>query len=167
MAPGRRSALVRYLFAVGMAFALVSVSVALATEPVEIRIGYLRVPESRAAISLLDVPPDNDGVAGALLAIGDNNTTGKFLNQHFQLADMKLKAGDDPAAALAALVQKGISIVIADLPPDTLLKVADAGRERGLIVFNAGATDDRLREEDCRANVIHTAPTRSMLADGL
>ena len=33
--------------------------------------------------------------------------------------------------------------------------------------FNAGALDDRLREEDCRANVIHTAPTRSMLADGL
>ena len=39
--------------------------------------------------------------------------------------------------------------------------------ERGLLFFNAGATDDRLREEDCRANVIHTAPTRSMLADGL
>jgi len=35
------------------------------------------------------------------------------------------------------------------------------------MLFNASATDDRLREEDCRANVIHTAPTRSMLADGL
>ena len=36
-----------------------------------------------------------------------------------------------------------------------------------MLFFNAGATDDRLREEDCRANVIHVAPTRSMLADGL
>ena len=27
--------------------------------------------------------------------------------------------------------------------------------------------DDRLREQDCRANVIHVAPTRSMLADAL
>ena len=46
---------------------------------------------------------------------------------------------------------------------------AQGGRcgPRLLIFFNAGATDDRLREEDCRANVIHTAPTRSMLADGL
>ena len=35
------------------------------------------------------------------------------------------------------------------------------------LFFNAGATDERLREEDCRANVVHTAPTRSMLADGL
>ena len=48
-----------------------------------------------------------------------------------------------------------------------LLKVADALRDRGTLLFNAGATDERLREADCRANVIHTAPTRSMLADGL
>jgi ABC transporter substrate binding protein (PQQ-dependent alcohol dehydrogenase system) len=34
-------------------------------------------------------------------------------------------------------------------------------------LLNAAATDDRLREEDCRANVIHVAPTRSMLADAL
>lgn len=36
-----------------------------------------------------------------------------------------------------------------------------------MVLLNAAATDDRLREEDCRANVIHVAPTRSMLADGL
>jgi ABC transporter substrate binding protein (PQQ-dependent alcohol dehydrogenase system) len=53
------------------------------------------------------------------------------------------------------------------LPADALLKAADAVKDRGVIMFNAGAGDDRLREENCRANVIHTAPTRSMLADGL
>ena len=76
-----------------------------------------------------------------------------------------MKEGDDPAAAVAAFAGRGISLIIADLPPDMLLKAADAARN--LVFFNAGATDDRLREEDCRANVIHTAPTRSMLADGL
>ncbi len=35
------------------------------------------------------------------------------------------------------------------------------------LLLNAGAIDDRLREQDCRANVIHIAPTRSMLADAL
>ena len=35
------------------------------------------------------------------------------------------------------------------------------------MLFNVSATDDSLREEDCRANIIHVAPTRSMLADGL
>jgi ABC transporter substrate binding protein (PQQ-dependent alcohol dehydrogenase system) len=57
--------------------------------------------------------------------------------------------------------------VIADLAADALLKAADAGAERGLLFFNVGAIDDRLREEECRGNVVHVAPTRSMLADGL
>ena len=142
-------------------------SVALAAEPTEVKVGYLRLPETKAAISLLEVPPENDGIAGARLATEDNNATGKFLNQRFLLEDVRLKDTDDPAAAVAALAGRGVSIVIADLPADALLKAADAGRERGLVFFNASALDDRLREEDCRANVIHTAPTRSMLADGL
>jgi ABC transporter substrate binding protein (PQQ-dependent alcohol dehydrogenase system) len=133
----------------------------------EIKIGYLRLPESKAAISLLDVPPANDGIAGAALAIEDNNTTGRFLDQQFLLEDMRLKPTDDPAAALTALAGKGVSLVIAALPADALLKATDAARVRGVLIFNAGAIDDRLREEDCRANVIHVAPTRSMLADGL
>jgi ABC transporter substrate binding protein (PQQ-dependent alcohol dehydrogenase system) len=141
-------------------------SLALA-QPVEIKIGYLRGAEPKIAISLLDLPPADDGIAGARLAIEDNNTTGKFLGQRFTLEDVKLKGTDDPAAAIQDLAGRGITLVIADLAPDALLKAADAGRERGILLFNAGATDDRLREEDCRANVVHTAPTRSMLADGL
>jgi ABC transporter substrate binding protein (PQQ-dependent alcohol dehydrogenase system) len=157
--------LVRYPAIVAFLFALASI--ALAAEPIEVKIGYLRLPESKAAISLLDVPSDNDGIAGARLAIEDNNTTGRFLNQRFLIEDVRLKETDDPAAAVIALAERGVSIVIADLPADALLKAVDTGRQRGLIFFNASAPDDRLREEDCRANVIHTAPTRSMLADGL
>ena len=59
------------------------------------------------------------------------------------------------------------AFIIADLPADALLKAADAIRDRGVVLLNAAATDDRLREEDCRANVIYVAPTRSMLADAL
>ena len=156
--------MVRHLIAACLLLA--STSVALA-QPLEIKVGYLRRAEPKIAISLLDIPPADDGVAGAKMAIEDNNTTGKFLSQRFTLEDVKLKDTDDPATVIQALADRGITLVIADLPPDVLLKAADAGRERGILLFNAGATDDRLREEDCRANVIHTAPTRAMLADGL
>jgi ABC transporter substrate binding protein (PQQ-dependent alcohol dehydrogenase system) len=138
-----------------------------AADTTDIRIGYLRQGGARAAISLLDIPAANDGVAGARLAIDDNNTTGRFLNQRFTLDEHELKDEDDPAAAVGTLAERGISLVIADLPAAALLKAADAGRARGLLLFNVGAIDDRLREQDCRANVVHTAPTRSMLADGL
>jgi ABC transporter substrate binding protein (PQQ-dependent alcohol dehydrogenase system) len=140
---------------------------ACAADPVEIGIGYLRHAGIKPTLSLVEQPVENDGVAGARLAIEDNNTTGKFLNQHFTLEDVRLKDGDDAAKAAVALADRNIGFIIADLPPDTLLKAADAVRDRGTVVFNAGSIDDRLREQDCRANVIHTAPTRSMLADGL
>jgi ABC transporter substrate binding protein (PQQ-dependent alcohol dehydrogenase system) len=136
-------------------------------EPLAVRIGWLGHAEKKATISLIDLPPDNDGVAGVRLALEDNNTTGKFLNQHFSLEDVRVKKGDDPVTAVFQLADRGVSLFLVDLPPDQLLAVADAGRPRGLVFFNAGAVDDRLREEDCRPNVIHVAPTRSMLADGL
>jgi ABC transporter substrate binding protein (PQQ-dependent alcohol dehydrogenase system) len=138
-----------------------------AAETTEIKIAYLRHGHVKTAISLLDIPAADDGLAGARMAIDDNNTTGKFLNQRFVLDDVQLPDQDDPAAAVAAIAERGTSLVIADLPADALLKAADAGRARGLLFFNAGAIDDRLREQDCRPDVIHTAPTRSMLADGL
>jgi ABC transporter substrate binding protein (PQQ-dependent alcohol dehydrogenase system) len=137
------------------------------TDAAGIDIGYLRRPEPKAALSLIQIPADNDGVAGARLAIDDNNTTGKFLDQQFALKDIRLKSGDDDDAASAELTQHGVALVVADLPADALLKAADAGAARGAVLFNVGALDDRLREEDCRGNVVHTAPTRSMLADAL
>jgi ABC transporter substrate binding protein (PQQ-dependent alcohol dehydrogenase system) len=157
--------LIRSLIAAGVILALAAP--ALAQGPAEIAIGYLHRAERKPALSLIEVPAANDGIAGAKLAIDDNNTTGKFLDQHFALVPVELGAHDDPAAAVERLAQRGVSLVIADVPADALLNAADAGRPRGLLIFNAGATDDRLREEDCRPNLIHVAPTRSMLADGL
>lgn len=139
---------------------------AVAAEPLEIGIGYLSVAGVKSKLSLVEQPTDNDGIAGARLAIEDNNTTGRFLNQRFSLQEIKLKEGEDAAKAATELANRN-GFIISDLPADTLLKVSDALRGRGTVLFNAGATDDRLREEDCRPNVIHVAPTRSMLADAL
>ena len=153
----------RLLGAIGLS---VVVSHALAAEPLEIGVGYLRHAGVRSTLSLVMQPADNNGVAGALLAIEDNNTTGKFLNQHFTLNEVRLKNGDDVATAASSLAEHN-GFIVADLPADELLRVADTLRDRGTVLFDAGSIDDRLREQDCRANVIHVAPTRSMLADAL
>jgi ABC transporter substrate binding protein (PQQ-dependent alcohol dehydrogenase system) len=142
-------------------------SVLAAAEPLSVKIAYLGRADRVQTISLLEMPAANNGIAGAQLAVDDNNTTGKFLNEAFTIEDEQLKDEDDPAAAITQLADHGVGLVVTDLSADMLLKAADAARGRGLIFFNAGAIDDRLRQEDCRANVIHTAPTRAMLADGL
>src|SRR5262249_53729536 len=78
------------------------------TEPLTIKIGYVGRAEKKATISLLDYPPDNDGVAGARLALEDNNTTGKFLNQQFLLEEVRVKDGTDPADIIRQLPDGGV-----------------------------------------------------------
>ena len=142
-------------------------SVLASAQPLTVKIAYLGHEDRSQTISIVEMPKANNGIAGAQVAVEDNNTTGKFLNESFTIEDVQLKGEDDPAAAITQLADHGVAFVVTGLPADMLLKAADAARARGLLLFNAGAIDDRLRQEDCRANVIHTAPTRSMLADGL
>jgi ABC transporter substrate binding protein (PQQ-dependent alcohol dehydrogenase system) len=145
----------------------VAASAPVPANALDIKIGYLGTTEKMATISLLEMPASNVGLAGAQLAIDDNNTTGKFLNQSFALEEILLNGKDDPAAAVQEFSNRGISLIVTDISADSLLRAADAGLQRGVVFFNSGATDDRLRQEDCRANVFHAAPSRSMLADGL
>jgi ABC transporter substrate binding protein (PQQ-dependent alcohol dehydrogenase system) len=132
-----------------------------------LRIGYIRAAEQSQTISLLDKPPRDDGLAGALLAIDDDNTTGRFMGQQFELADSPVRADDEPVAALTALSKNNISLVLTDVPADALLRLATSGGARGITLFNVKAPDDALRQQECRANVIHVAPSRAMLADAL
>ena len=155
--------ILRWIGAIGLSLMTTQVQ---AADPLEVGIGYLRHSGVKSTLSLVAQPAENDGVAGALLAIEDNNTTGKFLNQHFELTEVRLKEGDDVAAAANRLAEHD-GYIILDLPADELLTVSDTLRDRGTVLFDAGSLDDRLREQDCRANVVHVAPTRSMLADAL
>src|SRR5690349_11938600 len=132
-------------------------------DPAVIRVGYLRWLEMRQTISLLDKAAPDNGLAGAKLAMNGNDTTGRFMNQAFELVDTPVHTDDAPAALLDQLAEQGTKLIVSDLPADRLLKMADAGRSNHLVLFNIAAPDDALRQEDCRNNVIHVAPSRAML----
>ncbi len=86
-------------FLAGLAAALaVPLSAALA-DPLAVKVGVIRMQHSRETISILEIPAADDFVAGAKLAMADNNTTGKFLDQSFSLEDVKLEPDDDAVAA--------------------------------------------------------------------
>ncbi len=133
-----------------------------------LRIGFLSEALKRLPPQpYLDAPPADEGVAGARLAIADDNTTGRFTNQHFALEEMIVPEGGDVAAGFGKLVGEGIRLVATDLAAGPLLAVADLPAAKGVTLFNAGAPDDDLRAGKCRANVLHTLPSRAMLADAL
>src|SRR5271166_6449714 len=156
----------RALYAATLAMFAVTVQPANA-DLLATRVGVLREVHSRETVSILDIPAADDFVAGARMAMDDDNTTGRFLDQSFSIVDARLSPSEDPIAPLNEMLTDGVRFVIVDLPADKVLAVADAAPAAGARVFSASAPDDRLRKEDCRANVFHVAPTRSMLADGL
>jgi ABC transporter substrate binding protein (PQQ-dependent alcohol dehydrogenase system) len=133
-----------------------------------IPIAYVsQVLERPPALSNLDVPPPDEGIAGGQLSIQDNNTTGRFLAQEFSLKAVTVPPDGGAPAVLQGLMRDGFQFVIVNVPADTLLEMADAARGSDVLLFNAGALDDRLRDTDCRGNVLHVAPSRAMLADAL
>ncbi len=75
--------------------------------------------------------------------------------------------GGDAVAALRKLVESGHHFVLVDAPAETLLRLADSVKDKDVLLFNVRAPEVSLRQEECRANVLHTAPDRSMLADAL
>lgn len=131
-------------------------------------IGVVRqLPEPPPWIAPLQMPPDDLGIAGAELGIRDNLTSGRFLKLDYKLSSEIVPTDGDPLPAVAKLVEAGNRFILLDVPPDALLKIADTYKDRDIVFINVGATDDRLRQKDCRANVFHIAPSRSMLTDAL
>ena len=133
-----------------------------------VRIAYLtQEVEQPPALSNLDEPPSDEGLAGARLAIADNDSTGRFLKQRFDLDAVTVPIDGDPADALRDLAGKGHRIVVLDLPGAAAGQLARLPEAANLLLFNAGSTDDSLRNEACAPNLLHTMPNRAMLADAL
>src|SRR4030095_6539471 len=84
--------------------------------PLHVPVVYLKETiEEPLPLSLVEPVAEDKGLAGAKLAIGDNNTTGKFLKQEFELVEKTVPAGGDLKAAAAELAAAGQKLVIADL----------------------------------------------------
>ncbi len=123
--------------------------------------------EPRPALSNLVLPPPDSGLLGARLAIADNNTTGRFMKQRFEVHEAVIEWNGDAVAAFRRLAARGYRFFVVNVSADALLAIADLPEARDVLIFNAGAPDDRLRIDDCRPNVLHTVPSRAMSTDAL
>ena len=138
-----------------------------ASAQIAVKAGILALEyEPVRPISRLDETPADHGIAGVDLAIRDNNTTGKFLGQTYA-AITERTSPDGAIAALDTLIAGGANYIVTFARADDLLVLADHAKGKNVILLNVLAEDDRLRGVDCRANVLHIAPSRAMLADGL
>ncbi len=137
-----------------------------ANAEVQANVFYLmRDVEPPLPLSLIDKRVEKNGFAGAELGLNDNRTTGGFLGHEYELVEVLIPENADIIESVKSANQSNPEIIVANLNSTDLLLVADAYPES--LVLNVYARDDRVRHEDCRANVLHLPPSRAMLADGL
>ena len=164
----RRVALIFNGAAFGAALLIATGAHAEPAQVTNVRIAVLSQTEDRPpALSNLEVPPADDGILGARLAIDDNNTTGRFMRQRFELGERTVGPRGDAVAAFKQLAGEGYRFIVVNLRPEVLIEIADLPEAKGTLIFNAGTPDDDLRNAQCRANILHTAPSRAMKADAL
>ncbi|NEX47936.1 ABC transporter substrate-binding protein [Pseudotabrizicola algicola] len=133
----------------------------------DVPILYLRQEiKQPPVLSNLDPVPEDLGLAGAKLAVTDNQTTGAFLGHDYRLDIISVAPGED----LTGAARQGLAMapfVLLDGTASDLLAIADLPEAQGKLLFNVSAGDASLRSADCRANLLHTLPEDAARTDAL
>lgn len=155
-------------FAMGVGAAICVVAAwAAPVRAVELSVEYLRrdVP-APPTLSNLDPVPEDLGLAGARVGLADNMTTGRFLGHTYTLEITEVAQDDDLLAAARAALARTPYLIL-DAPAADLLAVADLPEAAAALIFNVSAGDSALRDDACRANLLHTLPSDAMRTDAL
>lgn len=150
-----------------LAFIALFVACAAARAEVDVQVGYLRVDvPAPPVLSNLDPIPEDLGVAGAITGLDDNNTTGRFLGQKYEMTEIRVPDGGDFITAAQELLSQ-TSFLVLDAPAHAMTEIADLPAAQGALLFNTSAGDGALRDAECRANLMHTLPSDAMRTDAL
>ena len=109
----------------------------------------------------------NKGIIGAELGIDDDNTTGEFTGQQFNLKTVIAPLNGAVTDTFNKEISNKFQYVVVNLPASSLNSLADLPAAKALLLFDIATVDDALRNEQCRRNVLHLLPSRAMRADAL
>lgn len=118
-------------------------------------------------LSLAEPVLEDEGLAGALQAIEENQTTGSFLGHDYSLTERVVPDDGDLVAEFEAALADGERLFVADLRAEGLESLAPLADEVDALLFNSRTPDDVLRRERCWPSLFHIAPSHAMLADAL
>ena len=108
--------------------------------------------------------PGGTVLAGLELALKDSKLELDADGASLQLDTLRVATSAAARDAAGKADKAGAAVLLADLPADWLLAITDASK---LPLLNLGEGADRLRERDCRPQLLHLAPSERMRADAL
>ena len=118
-------------------------------------------------LSNLDPVLEDEGFYGVKLALGDNLTTGRFLGHDYKVEFHRILLEEDLISEFEKLLKKGKKYFVVDLNESELLSLMKLSGIDDVLIFNTRAKNDSLRNENCKKNFFHIAPSYSILSDAL
>ena len=113
-----------YVLAIACAAGLATQSQA-ADAPLQVQIGYLGYrPDPGPLLSNVIPEPVDAGLRGAELAITDSNSTGRFLNQSYNLISVNVDNPDALVEAAKAQHEQGLRLFVVNAPAASLRQLS-------------------------------------------
>ena len=134
----------------------------------QIKIVHLnRIIERAPTIYSINPEIINNGILGSRMGIKDNNTTGKFTNQNFELIEKNLMPKESAKEIFEEFRRNKYIFFILNVSKDDFIKIQSSDFTEGSILINTSLKDNDIRNENCNKNILHTAPSYRMVADAL
>ena len=123
--------------------------------------------EVPAVLSNLDPILNDEGFYGIQLGVEDNLTTGRFLGHDYKVKMIQVSLKEDLEEEFKKLIKSGYTYFVADLNSGELSKLSNLKESKNILLINIRSKEDNLRNEFCKTNLIHVAPSYTMLSDAL
>ena len=153
--------------------AMIATPAMAAPEIATLPIGYLEIAgderyEDKRSYAGIQVRRRWRPVAGAELAVRGTRVLRRALKVAFTLE----RGTAETASALVGEIErlaadKGVRFFLIDAPAAALGAVAEATRDKELLLFNVSEAADSLRGDRCQANLMHAIPSHAMVTDAL
>ena len=126
-----------------------------------------RIIERSPTIYSINPEIKNNGTLGSRMGIKDNNTTGKFTNQKFELIEKNIMVNESAKEIFERFRKNNYKFFIMNVSKNDFVEILSSDLMEDAIVINASLKDNDIRNENCHKNVLHTAPSYRMATDAL
>jgi len=126
-----------------------------------------RIIERAPTIYSINPEIKNNGTLGSRMGIKDNNTTGKFTNQKFELIEKNIMPSESAKEIFEKFRKNNYKFFILNVSKDDFNKILSSDLTDESILINVSLKDNDLRNERCNKQVLHTAPSYMMVTDAL
>lgn len=123
--------------------------------------------ESKRLEKLYPGQPLGRPKAGTEAAIAESGFQLGAAGLKIALQDVPVDDLQQARAQIIAMAQKGVRHFLLDLPGAAVVNLSKALQTSDILLFNVSAPEDSLRRAACSANLFHTLPDESMMADAM